>query len=386
MSVESPEYLELQEKAAAQPIKLVTAMSGMDGENQGGLPLSREQIITLNRYANYVLALPSSRENLQRWLGYAEIDEPELTLDSLTVMFDALRSHAHSWRPLSDACKKLASELGSRARSIATAGKMIMDECGKINAIGPVQAEWAQITLSAPIALDGKDRAAVKGLADYFNILLEDVRAYAQEVQAVFKLTQTFRDTASYQLIPKVHDKRRAVQRKSSGEEASRLRAQLKEIDDQITVLNGQYDQYVKAALSGLAAGPIGVAITGGIYGSKAEAVRKERNRLQAQRRTVSEQLRVSSALEGRMEELSSFVDALKSRLDDVVVASGHLHTAWGSVESYICASLEKLKLIENHRALAKFVMYFVLFLAQWSKIEAQSQQLSRIFDEASAA
>lgn len=385
MSVESPLYQKQFEDAADLPIKLVSALTQRD-DQAGGLTLSREHIITLNRYANHVLSLPSELSDLQRWLGYTTIDEPHLTGESLLELFDSLREHARNWRPLSDASKQLASQLGSRARSIGSVGEQIIAECRAIKALGDRQATWTQIILEAPVVLDGSDRAAVRSLADFFETLLEDVRGYAQHVSRVGEMSQVFRDTASLTLIPAVHDKRRAVQRKQASGAVERLRAQLAELEQDITNLNKQYDEYVKAALSGLAAGLIGVAITGGIYGSKAESVRKERNRQQDRRHRVADELRASAALEARLEDLATFVDELKSRLDDVVVASSHLHTAWISVESYIDASVEKLEEIENRQQLASFIVRFNQFLSQWQQIERQSQQLTRIFDDAVAA
>ncbi|AIR87874.1 alpha-xenorhabdolysin family binary toxin subunit A [Pseudomonas cremoricolorata] len=385
MSVDSPLYLQQFDDAAGQPGKLVSAMLQRDGE-AGGLTLSREHIITLNRYANYVFTLPSELSDLNRWLGYTSIEEPHLTGESLLELFDLLRQHARSWRPLSDASKQLASQLGSSARSIASIGTDIIVECRAIKALGDKQSRWPQIVFDEPVALDGSERMAVRSLAEFFTVLLEDVRNYAERVIEVGRMSQQFRDTASLTLIPAVHDKRRAVQRQQSDGAVEGLRERLKELDDDISSLNKQYDEYVKAALSGLAAGPLGVAITGGIYGSKAESVRKERNRQQAQRHVVAQDLASRLALEGRMEDLATFIDELKSRLDDVVTASSHLHTAWTSVESYISASLDKLEHIQTNHQLAAFIVRFNQFLAQWEQIELQSQQLTRIFDDAAAA
>ncbi|MDR6712986.1 putative nucleic acid-binding Zn-ribbon protein [Pseudomonas hunanensis] len=386
MSAQTADYDQLQEDATKIPGKLIQAMAERDGEEEGGLTLSREHIITLNRYVNFVFSLPATPDNLHRWLGYSEIDEPELAPSGMTTLFNSLRGHARSWAPLSDNSKKLASELASTAASINAAGETIVDECRQIRALGSDIREWDKVVLRTPVKLDAADRQAVSMLVEYMEVLNEDVNRYATRVESVRIETETFRDTARFKLIPAVKQKGLAVERKKGDGEVERLRGQLKELDEEIVALGKEYDQYVKQALSGLAAGPIGVAITGGIYGSKAEKVRKERKARQQQRREVSEALRVRVNLEGRMEELSTFVDELDSRLQDVVTAASHLQTAWEIVGSYIDSSISKLQQITDNRQLARFVIYFRQFLAQWKQIEKTSLQLTRIFDEAASA
>ncbi|WP_322461972.1 alpha-xenorhabdolysin family binary toxin subunit A [Pseudomonas sp. RP23018S] len=361
-------------------------MAELDGVNQGGLTLSREHIITLNRYANHVLTLPTEAEAVENWLGYSTISEPTLMPSSMAELFVQLRAHGLSWRPLSDNSRKLASQLSTTASSIAVAGAAILEACGATAALGPDERGWEAIVLSEPVALDTSDKAELTTLSEIFPILLEDVRNYGLSVDAVSDQTKAFRDTAAQTLIPAVYDKRRSVLRERSSDEVESLRQRLVELDNDIKAMNSQYDQYVQAALSGLAAGPIGVAITGGIYGSMAEQVRKRRNQAQEERRSVSEQLKRRIKLEGSLEELTTFVDELKSRLDEVVVASSHLHTAWESVDAYVAESIRKLDSISNRRQLALFSIYFKQFLAQWAQIKNKAEQLTQIFDEASVA
>ncbi|WP_274886098.1 hypothetical protein [Pseudomonas sp. ITEM 17296] len=97
MSTQTAEYDQLQAEAAKTPAKLIQAMAERDGEDEGGLTLSREHIITLNRYVNFVFGLPSTPDNLQRWLGYTQIDEPEL----------APRRHDHAVRCVAWPCAQL---------------------------------------------------------------------------------------------------------------------------------------------------------------------------------------------------------------------------------------------------------------------------------------
>ncbi|WP_238346465.1 alpha-xenorhabdolysin family binary toxin subunit A [Pseudomonas taiwanensis] len=383
MNEQWADYELLQQKAAKYPQAVVNGLASLDGEGQGGLTLSREHILTLNRYANFVFALPSSRDNLERWLGYKQIEEPELTPESMDELFESLRTHARTWAPLSDRSKKLAAGLSSTAASINAAGEGILEESRR--AVGEVK-HWEKLLLSTPVKLDGPGRQSVSLLVVYMGILKEDVQWYAQQVESVRLETESFRDIARFELIPAVKQKGHAVERKQGDNQVENLREQLKVLDQDITALSTEYDQYVKLALGGLAVGPIGAAITGGIYGSKAEKVRKERKKQQEERRKVSDQLRLRVNLEGRMEELATFVGELDTRLQDVVTAASHLQTAWDTVGSYIDASIEKLESISDNKQLIRFSLYFRQFLAQWKHIQEKSLQLTQIFDDAASA
>ncbi|QXH48009.1 alpha-xenorhabdolysin family binary toxin subunit A [Pseudomonas xanthosomatis] len=385
MNANKADYDQLQQDAAIVPGKLVQAMAERDGEGEGGLTLSREHIITINRYVNFVFALPATPDNLQRWLGYKDVNEPELKPAAWGKLFADLRIHARSWAPLSDNSKRLSSQLAATANSIGSAGEAIVELTAEVLKLNK-QSEWRDVALRAPLPLGASDRESVSMLVEYMQFLNEDVRAYGAQVAAVQKQTEVFRDTARFKLIPAVKTKGQAVERKQSDGEVEQLRSQLAELDTEIEALNKEYDQYVKMALSGLAAGVIGAVITGGIYGSKAEKVRKERKARQAERRAVGEQLRVRVNLEGRMEVLSTFINELDTRLQDVVTSASHLQTAWGIVGAYIDTSISRLERIDDTQRLAIFGLHFKQFLSQWAAIEKTTLQLTRIFDEAASA
>ncbi|MDH0732826.1 alpha-xenorhabdolysin family binary toxin subunit A [Pseudomonas sichuanensis] len=385
MNAKKADYDQLQQDAAIVPGELVKAMAERDGEGEGGLTLSREHIITINRYVNFVFALPATSDNLQRWLGYTDIDEPELKPAAWSTLFADLRSHARSWAPLSDNSKRLASQLATTANSISSAGEAIIELTAEVLKLDR-ESQWQELALRDPLPLGVSDRGSVSTLLEYMQFLNEDVRAYAVQVAAVKEETESFRDIARFKLIPAVKTKGQAVERKQNDGEVERLRGLLAQLDADIEALSKEYDQYVKMALSGLAAGPIGALITGGIYGSKAEKVRKERQTRQAERRSFSEQLTLRVNLEGRMETLSTAISELDTRLQDVVTSASHLQTAWGIVGAYIDTSISRLERIDDTQRLALFGLHFKQFFKQWAAIEKTSLHLTRIFDEAASA
>ncbi|MFJ4353613.1 alpha-xenorhabdolysin family binary toxin subunit A [Pseudomonas sp. NPDC089428] len=383
---EAIDYEKLQAEASTLPVALVEAMATHEGPQAGGLTLTREHIITINEYVNYVLSLPQTRDNLERWLGYTQINEPELTPESWDKLFARLRKHARDWVPLSDGSKKLSSELASTANSINASGKFIIDECRRVRALGNNVQNWQQVALSTPIPLAREDREVVTQITEYINVLRDCVKSYAARVEQVKVETTAWRDVIKLELIPAVAGKGQAIDRKKQDGELERLRAELGYLDEEIAGLKKEYDQYIKGVMGSAAAGPLGLLIGGSIYGAKAEKARKRRKEAEGKRREIARQLQARENLEGLLATLEQFVDDLDFRLASVLTAAAHLQTAWDTVDTYVGASMKKLDDAYDSKKLAIFIIQFAQFLSQWSKIEGIALELTVVFDEAFAA
>ncbi|MCY1414141.1 hypothetical protein D9M71_295840 [compost metagenome] len=386
MSSTQKDFDTLQKEAERLPGNLIQAMAERDGPEEGGLTLTREHIVTLNQYANHVFSLPVAQDALIRWLGYSTIAEPALMPNSMGDMHKQLQQHGRSWTTLADNSRKLGFELAASANGINTTGDEVLVLLEKSSALGKRREAWDTLRFDKPISLDADDKRRVLDLVDCMEVLREDVDLFARRVSAVRQETEQFRDEARETLLPLVATKTEAIKRQKASGAVQHLREDLAELDKEINRLEAEYDQYIKSALSGLAAGGLGVIITGSIYGSKAEKVRKERNKRQKQRGEVSQKLKVAMRLEGLVEELGTQMRQMSSRLRDVVEASSHLQSAWQLIGVYIDASIEHLNRIESNQELFKFAMFFKRFIGQWKDIERFAQHMNRVFDDAAAA
>ncbi|WP_323114100.1 alpha-xenorhabdolysin family binary toxin subunit A [Pseudomonas guariconensis] len=385
MSLQTARYETLAKDAAIQPVAMVTAMAERDGSNEGGLTLSREHIITINKYANYVFGLPKTRQTIEHWLGYKVIDEPELAPSAMFSLFNRLRNHANSWTTLSDRSKRLSSELASTANLIDVVGEEIVEECNRLRFLSR-EMTWEQVALAKPVKLGTEDQKVVKTLVEYLKIIGDDVRNYAERVGGVKKDSEVFRDIVKKELLPAVGNKDNALKRKEGDGLVEQLRAELKALDTEIDELKKEYDKYLTNGLTSLAGNVLSAIVAGTIYGVKAERVRKQRKSVERQRREVAAKLKARVSLEGRLKEMTQFVDDLNVRLSDVLTSASHLQTVWDHVDVYINKSVEELGSITDGQRLAIFLIYFKRFLKQWKEIERTSLQLTAVFDNAASA
>ncbi|MBM3107682.1 alpha-xenorhabdolysin family binary toxin subunit A [Pseudomonas sp. V1] len=383
MDIATDSSNENQDLAQRLPGNLIQGMEGRDGPDNGGLVLTREHIETLSQYANHVFSLPSTSDTVIDWLGYDTISESGLMPDSMLDLNLKLQEHGRSWIDLSDVSKNLGAQLASTANSINSGGKFILNFIDKRIDAGHSKDKWESIEFHEGVKLSPSDKIKVETLVEFMDILRKDVTKFAESVGKVQAQTKNFRDVALLTLAPLVMQKIQAVQRRQSSDEVEYLRNELDALDKEIVRLGNEYDQYVKAAIAGVAAGPLGAVITGSIYGSKAEKVRKERNKRQSDRGEISDRLKAEIRLEGLLEQLHTQMGQLEARLGDVMTSSEHLHTAWGLIGSYIDTSIDILKRIETDQQLFAFSFNFEGFIGQWGSIEANAVRMNTVFADA---
>ncbi|MFS0828294.1 alpha-xenorhabdolysin family binary toxin subunit A [Pseudomonas phoenicis] len=383
MNLDSPEYLELQNNAATQPLVLTRALVDLDGEEQGGLTLTREHIITLKNYYDFAMTLPIAEAEAIQWLGYEEIAKPELMPASMAELFTEVRKHASGWDPLSDECKQLAHSLGTTAQAITAAGELVLSACKEVKKIGGGKTPWQEIKLKEPVALDADDHVVIDEVTTFIEEIKRKALDYDQKVRAVIAHTEQFRSTLSDELIPKTKNKSRAIGQYQDDQKVAGVKAQITELDQEITALQKEYDSLVGKALGSASGGLLALIIAGSIFGYQAETARKARNRAQEKRRALSVELKKLVKIDGAIEELATNTSMLMDRLSDARTAANYLHTAWGSVGSYLQASLDSLKSIDDTQKLLIFILHFSTFLKQWGEIKDKSHRLTIIFDEA---
>lgn len=383
MDIATDSSNENQDLAQRLPGNLIQGMEGRDGPDNGGLVLTREHIETLSQYANHVFSLPSTSDTVIDWLGYDTISESGLMPDSMLDLNLKLQEHGRSWIDLSDVSKNLGAQLASTANSINSGGKFILNFIDKRIDAGHSKDKWESIEFHEGVKLSPSDQIKVETLVEFMEILRKDVTKFAESVGKVQAQTKNFRDVALLTLAPLVMQKIQAVQRRQSSDEVEHLRNELDALDKEIVRLGNEYDQYVKAAIAGVAAGPLGAVITGSIYGSKAEKVRKERNKRQSDRGEISDRLKAEIRLEGLLEQLHTQMGQLEARLGDVMTSSEHLHTAWGLIGSYIDTSIDILKRIETDQQLFAFSFNFEGFIGQWGSIEVHAVRMNTVFADA---
>ncbi|QXH48011.1 alpha-xenorhabdolysin family binary toxin subunit A [Pseudomonas xanthosomatis] len=374
-------YDTLQAKAIVLPGALIEAMYAREGAGQAGLLLTRPALQALDAYRASVQRMPSDVAKTKEWLGYEQISEPELTPQRMLLLFQQLRVHGNAWTVLRVQCQQVTSGLQRHADSIEAQGRKVLALAARTRALGANKGSWESLQLAPPAALDTHDLqllAAMGGELVRLHGLVDD---YDQQVDTLRIGLQTFRDTARERLVPSIVEKCRAARRFASSPEADNLSWELGMLNEDIKAARRDYQRYSKQSSSGWVGGPFGFLISSSIYGRKAKEARAEQRRLEQRHQQLSQRLAQHRRVEGRVNQLDSEMQLLETELWDVVLASGHLHTAWQTIEAYLESAMERLQRMSTRQQLATFMFHFRQFLSQWVAIGEHARGMNKVFE-----
>ena len=106
--------------------------------------------------------------------------------------------------------------------------------------------------------------------------------------------------------------------------------------------------------------------------------VRADADELRQLRINLSADLTLLCRREGRLQGLSTRLDQLITRMQDVTTSASYLQTAWQLIDVYIESSIERLQKMQNSQQLGRFIIHFESFLAQWAFIEQCAMALEK--------
>ncbi|WP_218780089.1 hypothetical protein, partial [Cellulomonas iranensis] len=136
-------------------------------------------------------------------------------------------------------------------------------------------------------------------------------------------------------------------------------RQQLDRWDEQIDQLKSEYDANVGYAFTGLVLGPVGLLVTGGVFGVKAEQIRAAKNALIGQRNELARALVQLEPARKDLERVRTLVRDLEFRCKDLSVATKRLADVWLFLASYAESSVNESKELADINQLESFVHDF---------------------------
>ncbi|WP_449431425.1 alpha-xenorhabdolysin family binary toxin subunit A [Pseudomonas putida] len=344
---------------------------------------SKENLRTIKRYESAVLKLPVGREALAASLNFSAVG---INIEDVEYFYDNLRLHVGSWNGLEDACKKMGAELQTFAESLLAEGGSFINELKMTEAWQSSSAltiaELEQEGLPS-VPLSGKDAETFKDGVDHYLLdIRNDVVEKLAAVRHVKKLADHFGSAITTHLKPMADNLVRTIASREVVAEVADIEMQLVQIDKDVESKSQEYNGLVGSAFYGLLFGPIGLLVTGGIYGSKAEVVRGEMNKLVALRRELVEKKYAITKQTANFDIIKMTTDDLRFRLVEVSAAARNLEDVWLLLETYAEQSLAKMEGINTNLMLKKFVRQFERVIRPWISILDISKDISRLFNE----
>lgn len=369
-------------------IKLVAGQtpSAIDPKDMGFL-IRREDIRNTRRYVEFAKLLPLSLEVVKKRLNYESIDIEGLSPEDILALNERAVAHANTWPALESGSKELARLLESFSEQFLTIGEGILAlikdvELGRrLNGTLEALTEQEQETLNVML-VDNTERQAIAAMTQYLEQSKTRTNHFIKSVAGVEAMAKAFEQGLSDELIPLVKSKMMAY--KNSGKEYEReeLLKTILELDERIDKLASDYSRSVGISFAGLVVGPVGLLISGGIFGSKAEKIRKEKNRLIVERQELKMQVNNADKLIELIDDLQVHFIDLQGRMLSAEVGAKQLSQVWTYIARYLNEASEELAQVNTMLELHTFALNFATVINPWRSIKNYTVQISNAFNE----
>lgn len=347
-----------------------------------GLIFSRSNLKSIRQYVRHVYRLPSQADLIERCVGFSDLN---IKVDDVLHFYNNLKLHAESWEVLENKTKDLGALLESFADEFSASGKDL------IRLLEATEG-YRQLTLKSeslqglevphtPLGQNDKD-IIYSSVTEYLRAVKTDVPTISRSVTDVKEGADNFSKQIGITLSPAVEKLNKSIVGGAVLEKLNKLREEISALDTKISEKDSEYSSYVGYSFIGSVFGPLGIVVTGGIYGWEAERVRAERAKLKAQRSKLSAQIEGFNPVLAELTSQHAELKELKFRLVDVEVAAKNFEDVWRILDSNIGSSESRLLAIDSDALLFKFVNDFKRVLAPWEKIGALSRNLSKMFNE----
>ncbi|MFB6402224.1 alpha-xenorhabdolysin family binary toxin subunit A [Pseudomonas putida] len=212
--------------------------------------------------------------------------------------------------------------------------------------------------------------------------LVREIESTQRRIDDVDARANWFNNEIKRELKPRMGRLLKHFDEKVSHEGTLEKRRQLDQWDEQIDQLKSEYDANVGYAFTGMVLGPIGLVITGGVFGSQAERIRATKNALIEQRDELARALAMVAPALKDFERVSTLVRDLQFRCKDLSAATKRLADVWLFLASYASTSVSEAKELGTITQLESFVHDFSEVIKPWAKIGNICHTLSQLFNE----
>ena len=369
-------------------IKLVAGLtpSAVDPKEIGFL-IRREDIHNTRKYVEFAKMLPLSLDVVRKRLNYDRIDVEGLSPEDILKLNERAVAHANTWPKVESGSKEVARELEKFAANFITTGEGVVSLIRAVELGRQLEGTFEDLTEEEQeklhtILLDRTEKTAIEKMVNYLADAKKSTAAFIKSVEHVEALAKGFEKGLSDDLIPLVKAKMMAYKNSGKEHEREALLEDVLQLNDKIDALASAYKSAVGASFSGLALGPIGLVVTGGIFGSKAENIRKEKNKLIADRRKLLEKLKNADKLAELLDDLQLHLVDLQGQMLGAEVGAKQLSQIWTYIAAYLDEASESLSKVDTLLELHKFAMNFSIVINPWVSIKGYSAQISAAFNE----
>lgn len=368
---------------------------GIDIEN-GRLPgiVTSPDLIKIKSYINKALSLPYKLDDVIDLIGYNQISIQQLSSENILSLFVKMREHAFEWNKIEYAIKQQAIDLEIIGREITSTGENIITFINQMPLLVKISTTIDDLSEKelANLKYTSQDKQVSIQLIHILESMKGDIELERDKTLKIKDSLSTFRskimggkdsqNIAHHSIYHEILNKKRLINEFSNKNQNSLSEERDLLIED-IAVLKEEYKNYVALAFTGLAAGIIGVIITGGIFGAKAEKIRKKRNELIEKVKQLNKDIDVYTDLSLHLNSFYIELEEIQQLIEDTNMALEHIEYVWQAILTEIETSITNFNKINNALEIIKFSIYLERIISPWYMVIGYSKEILISFDNA---
>lgn len=368
---------------------------GIDIEN-GRLPgiVTSPDLIKIKTYINKALLLPYKLDDVIDFIGYNQISIQQLSPENILSLFIKMREHALEWNKIEYSIKQQAIDLEIIGREITSTGENIISFINQMPLLTKISTTMHDLSEQELINIKytSQDKQVSIQLIHILESMKEDIEIEREKTLKLKESLSTFRskimggkdsqNIAHHSIYHEIINKKRLIN-EFYNKNNMLLSDERDLLIEDISILKEEYKNYVALAFTGLAAGIIGVIITGGIFGAKAEKIRKRKNQLIDKVKNLNKEIDLYANLSLYLNSLYIELEEIEQLIEDTNMALEHIEYVWQAILTEIEASINNFNKINNALELIKFSIYLEKIISPWYMVIGYSKEILFSFDSA---
>lgn len=362
--------------------------SNADSEPVVGIILSKEQLIKIEQYVKYGLMLPTDEPSVRAAMPYTDPDTNNTTLQTANYMaINALVStHAKEWSGLRKRIKTLGVDLNIFGKNFVTTGTEIMEVIDAMPVTQRMRETVGGSTIAIPFTDEDVEYKLV--LKELLGFLKTRVTVHLTATTSLCQTLSLYSTTMDNVIVPRVSVLANALHAKNLTKVEADLLNDKEEKQKEIDLQDKIYSKMTGLAFTGAAGmaipiiGVITWAITGGIFGKKAEDARKARNKAKDELAEIEKKINLNDAAMKSVTSMTKNIDNAKIIVNEAIVGVRNLETLWLSVAKYIEDAKTGLDSITDSTRLTTFNLAMKSSVSSWTEVKDMTGELVRLFEQ----
>ncbi|HEO9718253.1 TPA: alpha-xenorhabdolysin family binary toxin subunit A [Morganella morganii subsp. morganii] len=359
---------------------------------------THNDLVHIKRYINYGMTLPREKEDVIEFIGYRDTELPGFEPHNIQSLFIHVHQHALSWDHVESMTKQQAIDLEIAGSAITATGSYILDAINEMPVIRRAEISLQDATADKlrDITYRRQDNIISGELTKILSAMKDDIAEERRKTQKVKNIISRFRlemiggaDESGNEIPSLIYDvkrKQKILLKNQDSDATNDLLSEIRVRNEEIEILKQEYNQFVKLSFSGLIGGIIGLIITGGIFGYRAEQVRRRKNKLLEEVAELEEQIISRQAIQQLIIRLDKELSTLDGYFTDAHVAVDHLDFMWQVMLTEITESLNTFMQINDAYSLLQFSLHLKKITLPWQRVRGYAKELVAVFDTANLA